>query len=48
MACPDAPMALENGFLNELGHVTAYAFQDGRLALSWHDGSRSGVLLFRK
>ena len=48
MASPDAQMSLENGFLNKLRHVTAYAFQDGRLALNWQDGSRNGVLLFRR
>ena len=44
MACPDAQMSLEAGFLNNLRHVTTYAFQDGRLAFSWQDGRESGVL----
>jgi len=47
MACPDALMSLEDGFLNKLGHVTDYAFQDGWLVLSWQDGSGRGDLLFR-
>ena len=48
MACPDAPMSLEAEFLNNLRHVTTYAFQDGRLAFRWQDGRESGVLLFRR
>jgi len=48
MACPDAQMSLESGFLNKLRHVAAYTFLEGRLVLSWQDGSRSGVLLFRR
>ncbi len=46
MACPDARMLREDGFLNNLRRVTACAFHDGRLALSWQDGSRKGSLLF--
>jgi heat shock protein HslJ len=46
MACADAQMSLEDGFLACLEHVTTYAFLEGRLALGWQDGSRSGLLLF--
>jgi len=48
MACPDAQMSLEDRFLGDLKHATTYAFLEGRLALSWQDGGRNGVLMFRK
>jgi heat shock protein HslJ len=48
MACPDAQMSLEDRFLADLKHVTAYAFLEGRLALNWQDGSRDGLLVLRR
>ena len=48
MACADARMSLEGGFLEDLKSVTTYAFLEGRLALRWQDGGRNGLLLFRR
>ena len=47
-ACPEPQMALENEFLTRLDAVSHYGYLAGQLALSWQDGDRSGMLLFRK
>lgn len=47
-ACPPPAMDLEDKFLAELGKVRGYTFLAGQLALTWQDGERTGVLLFRK
>jgi heat shock protein HslJ len=47
-ACPPLAMQLEDEFLAGLGKVRGYAFLAGQLALTWHDGERPGMLLFRK
>jgi len=48
MACPPPQMELEDKFLKQLDAVTGYTYLAGQLALTWHDGERSGMLLFRK
>jgi heat shock protein HslJ len=46
MACPEKIMALENRYLEALGHVTRYSFMAGKLALTWQKGDAMGTLLF--
>lgn len=46
--CPEPQMALEQKFLTQLDAVSRYGYLAGQLALSWEDGERSGMLLFRK
>jgi heat shock protein HslJ len=47
-ACPPPPMELEQKFLAQLDKVSGYTYVAGQLALTWQDGDKSGVLLFRK
>jgi heat shock protein HslJ len=48
MACPPPQMELEDNFLKQLDAVTGYTYLAGQLALTWQDGERTGLLLFRK
>jgi heat shock protein HslJ len=48
MACPPPQMELEDKFLKQLDAVTGYTYLAGQLALTWYDGERNGMLLFRK
>jgi heat shock protein HslJ len=46
MACPGQIMALENRYLEALGHVVRYSFVAGRLELTWRKDNRIGTLVF--
>ena len=46
MACPDPAMAIEDRFLDRLGHVRKYGFLAGQLMLSWEKDGDGGVMLF--
>ena len=48
MACPQPQMDLEQAFLAQLEAVNRYGYLGGQLALSWQDGDRTGLLVFRK
>jgi len=48
MACPPPQMELEDKFLKQLDAVTGYTYLAEQLALTWSEGERSGMLLFRK
>jgi hypothetical protein len=39
-------MALESDYLRHLDTVFRFAFQGGRLAMSYRDGERVGTMLF--
>jgi len=47
-ACPPPQMELEQKFLAQLDAVSGYTYLAGQLALTWQDGDRYGLLLFRK
>jgi heat shock protein HslJ len=46
MVCAKEIMALENRYLEALGHVTRYSFVAGKLALTWRKDDTLGTLLF--
>ncbi len=45
-ACDPDAMALESDYLRHLDTVFGFAFQGGRLAMSYRDGERVGTMLF--
>lgn len=47
MMCPESIMAVEDRFQRQLIGVTQYSFLAGKLALTWQDDGRAGVMLLK-
>lgn len=47
MMCPEEIMAVEARFQRQMTGVTQYTFLTGKLALTWQDDGKAGVMLFR-